>query len=143
MCQHVRGHHGSHRHCSANIQRMSLQGFCAAVPEDYLEILNKNTTDIDYIGMCYGLCSIQGPFLIASNPRARRSSQEDIICIICGLWILGCKWQPDTSRECLGYLSPPFVSIILVLRRSPIKSCNTHTVLTSSPQYMCSAHSEP
>ncbi|KAF8502179.1 hypothetical protein F5888DRAFT_1800662 [Russula emetica] len=26
-----------------------LNGFCAAVPEAHLAILNKNTTDIDYI----------------------------------------------------------------------------------------------
>jgi hypothetical protein len=59
--------------------------------------------------MCYRLCSIQGPFLIASNPRARRSSQEGIICIICGLWILGANGSPRRlgTRSVFGiYLRP-------------------------------------
>ncbi|KAF8482921.1 hypothetical protein DFH94DRAFT_691081 [Russula ochroleuca] len=28
-----------------------LNGFCAAIPESYFRLLNKNTTDIDYIGI--------------------------------------------------------------------------------------------
>lgn len=52
VCANTFGHHCSLRHCNADIQRMSSQGFCAAVPEAHLAILNKNTTDIDYIGMC-------------------------------------------------------------------------------------------
>ena len=90
---------------------MSSQGFCAAVPDDHLELLNKNTTDIDYIGMCYRLCSVQWPFLITRHPRARRSSQEDIICIICEVQmaargVLGVSWVS----------TPHFVSLALVLR---------------------------
>jgi len=26
-----------------------LNGFCAAIPEPHLQLLNKNTTDVDYI----------------------------------------------------------------------------------------------
>jgi hypothetical protein len=63
-------HHRSPSPHRADIHELSSQGFCAAVPETYLEILNKNTTDIDYIGMCCRHCSIQRPFLIASHPRA-------------------------------------------------------------------------
>jgi hypothetical protein len=46
VCANTSGHHRSHRHCSADIQLlMSMQGFCAAVPEAHLEILKKNTTN--------------------------------------------------------------------------------------------------
>jgi hypothetical protein len=29
------------------------QGFCAAIPEDHLQYLNKISTDVDYIGECF------------------------------------------------------------------------------------------
>jgi hypothetical protein len=118
--------HRSLRHCSADIQRMSSQGFCAAVPEAHLEILKKNTTDIDYIGMCCRLCSTQGPFLIASNPQSPKVFPIGYNLYYLRAVEIRCKWQPETSRECLRYLLPPFVSIILVLRHSSIKSFNTH-----------------
>jgi hypothetical protein len=54
---------------------MSLQGFCAAVPEPHLKLLNKNTTDIDYIGVCCCLW-YQRDVPHRKHSRAGRSSQE-------------------------------------------------------------------
>ena len=84
--------------------RMSLQGFCAAIPEPYLKLLNKNTTDIDYIGMC---CCLSHPKGVphCKYSRAGRSSQEGLIGVIRRLCILGCKGKS------MAFLGVSWVSV--------------------------------